>query len=143
MKENKKITILLICFLLLIVTPFVVLILNNKGGKMIDKFFEAYNSQERTLIYLGRPTCPACVKFKPILDEVKDEYGIDYVYINTDQVTNKELNKILNSMNLTTSNFGTPYTIIAENGIIVDEITGYVEKDSLVATLKKGNIIQK
>lgn len=143
MMKNKKFSIIMLCFMIMILLPIIVFIINNSGGSMVDKFYNAYNSQARTVIYMGRPTCSYCTKFKPVLDNVKKEYGVDYVYINTDRLTRQELEQILKTLNMNISNFSTPYTVIAENGDIVDDITGYVDRETLVSTFKKLELIKK
>lgn len=109
------------------------------------KFQKIYNSilKEGTsdVLFLGRPTCGFCNLFKPVLEETSKNYNIKYRYINTDWFTKKELDKILEKLEIRKSTFSTPRLIITENTKIKDHYIGYMDDISLFHFLKKNELI--
>lgn len=109
------------------------------------KFKKIYNRilQEGTsdVLFLGRPTCSFCNLFKPILEETSKKYHVKYQYINTDWFTKKELNQILDKLEIRRSTFSTPRLIITENTKIKDHYIGYMDDISLFHYFKKNNLI--
>lgn len=144
MNENKKLLmvggIIGVVFLLL----FISLIKDNKKQqKILDDFDKAYNAEEATMVFLGRPTCGYCQYMKPIADNMAEEYGFEYMYINTDEISSTNLNKILNKIGVTASNFGTPYTAVVKNGKVAANLSGYATEEYLFETLKEGGVLKE
>lgn len=93
------------------------------------------------LYYIGREGCGFCQKFNPNIEYIKETYGIDYTYINTDEITSTELGEYLTKFNVNTSKFGTPTIAITKNGEPIDNNIGYLTKQELYNFLKKNNVI--
>ena len=58
---------------------------------------------ESKLVYVGRPTCPECAEFQPVLEEVVEEEKINVYYYNTDEAKKKsmdEFNVIKENLNI-------------------------------------------
>ena len=47
-------------------------------------FYKKMNNGEDSLIYLGRPTCPICVKFLPMLHDILTTKNMRVAYFNVD-----------------------------------------------------------
>lgn len=45
----------------------------------------------KKIIYIGRPTCPGCVRLEPVLDNILKEENIKAYYYNTKTAREKEL----------------------------------------------------
>jgi len=51
-------------------------------------------SKDAVIIYAGRPTCPNCADFYPILEEFSKENKITIYYLNTSNVTAQDWEEI-------------------------------------------------
>lgn len=111
------------------------------NNKVVAAFNAVFKTGYNKLIYIGRPTCGYCQKLVPILDELKNEYGFDYYYINTDEISSAELQAILIKLNVDYATFGTPYLAVVNNNTVISRQPGYVEKEVLREFLKESNII--
>ena len=93
------------------------------------------------LYYIGRAGCGYCQKFSPNIEYIKETYGIDYTYIDTDKITSTELGEYLTKFNVDSSEFGTPTIAITKDGETIDNHIGYLSKQELYEFLKKNNVI--
>lgn len=105
------------------------------------EWWVAFNSNEPRLILLARPTCYWCQEFLPGLDNLKEQYGFDYVYTNTDEIEETELNDILGYMKIDSSTFGTPYLGVFKDGEKIAEQPGYIPEKELFEFLKTNGFI--
>lgn len=144
MNENSKllkIGISIVVIALIIVVP--IIIQNNKTSKLIKEIEDVMNSSDAKVIYMARPTCYYCNLLEPITDSLKEEYNLDYYYINTDELSNSELSKVLKLFDRTTDTFGTPYLIITKDGKVVAEQNGYADEDVIFNFFKTNGIIDE
>lgn len=109
--------------------------------KVYNEFLDKFNGSENSLIYIGRPTCGYCNLLNPSMEDMKSRYNFDYVYVNTDDMSSKYLDKILEKLGLTS--VGTPYLAIVSNGKVVDTQNGYADYDQVFDLLQRNNIISK
>ena len=70
---------------------------------------------------------------------MKNRYGFDYVDINIDEISDKNLDKILAALQVT--DLGTPYLAIVSNGQVVDVQNGYADYDAVFEFLKENSVI--
>lgn len=84
------------------------------------------------VVIIERTGCSYCQQYMPIMEEVANEKKIAVTYINTDNITQEEMEE-LSSTNkyLKKNQWGTPTTLFMLGDRIVDSISGYVEKDSI------------
>lgn len=86
--------------------------------------------------YIGRPTCPICVEFPPILEEVIEEDQIDVYYYNTDTAREADasvLSEMMERLDVT----GVPTLMAIENGTEVDRLVGESTKEEIQAFLNR------
>lgn len=131
----------------------------NKSYKVAENFAaykELVNSDTVTMAVFGRNSCSWCNKFKPVYNAVAEKYDIDIYYFDSDNYDNSEYEKIIN-MDLTipskcndsgkefklSDGFGTPLSIFTKDGEVVDCISGYTDRASLIDKLKTNNIISE
>lgn len=110
------------------------------------KFKTLYNSilkEEQEILFLGRPTCGFCNLLKPILDDASNQYHFEYRYINTDDLTKKELEEILKKLEIRVSTFTTPRILITKKDKIVDSHIGYMDDISVFHFFKKNGFIKE
>ncbi len=103
----------------------------------IKKFNDLFLSEEKQLIYFGRPDCHYCQLLDPILKEIVETNKIDYNYININEISSLELSTMLYKLGKKRSEFGTPYLVVTQNGNMLGEQNGYAEKEELLAFIKK------
>lgn len=138
MNEQKRLYIILGVICAIIVLIMGINFVNEYNTK---KYLETYDtamaSEERHMIVIGRDNCVYCQMFIPLLDYMKEQYGFDYLYINTNKITKKGLNRVLDELNVDKSKFGTPHVSLIENGKVIDEILGYVDEKEVLTFLQK------
>ena len=81
---NSVITVLIIGCLLGLPMPAGVQPARLETLKSIDHLYEVLAKDEVSYIYFGRPTCPDCQVFLPILAESIAENSANVYYFNTD-----------------------------------------------------------
>ena len=142
MNENKKSLIIVIVLAVIVILLVISGISSSKKSeKIYNDFKEAFNNEEPTLVYIGRPTCTYCQLLTPSINEMKERYDFDYLYINTDNMSQKYMNMIMADLELT--KIGTPYLTIVNNTGIVDTQSGYSDYDELFKFLQKNSIIDE
>lgn len=104
----------------------------------IDEYIERMKLNEKSIIYIARPTCSWCQKETPIVKNLMSKYDLTVYYLNTESFYDAEKQdytedgyKLINSSEKYAEGFGTPNTIIVEGGNIVDGKFGYVEANEL------------
>lgn len=102
-----------------------------------SEYEEKVKNKEAFVVVIERTTCGYCQQYMPLMEEVANEQKIAVTYINTDNITNEEYNKLATTNRYLKSNrWGTPTTLFMLGNRIVDSIDGYVGKDSIEAFFK-------
>ena len=98
----------------------------------IDQYLELVSSSEKSIILVARPTCYYCQQFTPILKQVMEDMNLTINYIDTDKFTTADYEKFSNSLDYIKNNeWGTPLTLVVQNGEAIDVNSGYVELDAI------------
>lgn len=111
------------------------------GDKQENSWEKLVNSKENTVIYFGRKDCTWCVKFKPILEALKEKYGVEYEYIDTDIVPGFE--DLLTFLGNDYNTFSTPYTVIVKKGKKIGELFGYTDIKTVFDFYQAHGLIEK
>lgn len=142
MNEKRKLIVVFIvstCILLLMISAvFISLIQSNKK---IEEIKEVVNSEEVQIIYLSKPTCYYCNLIEPITSSLEEEFDLEYFHINTEELSNSELARVLEIIGIDSAMFGTPYIAIVKNGELLGEQVGYTDEDVLFNLFKEYNLI--
>ena len=140
MNESKKMLIIVGVVVFSILGIFGFALTESKASEAIYNNFEAaFNGTENKLVYLGSSTCGYCQLLNPSLEDMKERYDFDYLYIDVSEISSGYLKKILSQLKLTS--LGTPYLAIVSNGEIVDTQNGYSDYDITFEFLKDNKII--
>lgn len=150
----KKTDFILIGVVLVLV---VVGIVSSKGTKALEEIkypltlagevglhevtYEEYekmvNDGDAFIVIIERTGCSYCQMYMPIVEEVAKEKKVAITYINTDNLSDEDLNKLSTTNNyLKRNEWGTPTTLLMLGDRVVDSIGGYVEKESVEAFLE-------
>lgn len=93
------------------------------------------------VVYIGRSTCGYCVKFAPIMKEAQKDLGFKTIYVDLEQVTEDDANKLMAYDSYVEENFGyTPMVLVFKDGKYVDGWVGYAELDSYKSFLNEAGI---
>ena len=137
----KKITKLLIAlFFIFIVTGC------NSNEHLTEISYNEYHklldNKESFAIEIMRTDCSACIKYKPILKQVLDDYNISIKYINTDHLSEEEYKKLFDETGVT----GTPTILFYKNGeeeTVASRAIGSITYEKTVAKFKANGLIEE
>lgn len=92
-----------------------------------DTIYDLAENGESFIIFIGRPTCPYCVKMAPVLNDIAIDLDFEKLYYvdSSDSINDTFLNVEGIS--------AVPTTIFFLNGEIVDFVTGFTEDPGLEA----------
>lgn len=129
--------VLLVLFVLLSLTAC-----NKKFSKgevvtaYADEVLEKLENKESFIVYVGYDDCQSCKEFKPILNQLIENYDITIYYLPTDdKQTEDQLNEI--QYNYFYRMYWTPTTYIVEDGEVLAIKEQLIEYDELVEWLKE------
>ena len=116
------------------------------------EFEELITENDKQIVVVGQTTCSHCIAIKPALNSVADEYDLTINYLNITEMTEEESDSFSESLKdleyndpdfVESGSFGTPLTLIIEDGKIVDYISGARTKSQLVREFKKAGLISE
>ena len=129
--------VLLVLFVLLSLTAC-----NKKFSKgevvtaYADEVLEKLENKESFIVYVGYDDCQSCKEFKPILNQLIENYDITIYYLPTDdKQTEDQLNEI--QYNYFYRMYWTPTTYIVEDGEVLAIKEQPIEYEELVEWLKE------
>ncbi|PQF23602.1 thioredoxin family protein [Enterococcus mundtii] len=132
---NKKFTSYSIMSILLIIIGFffyskplepkntLTLISNSQLQAMVDK-------KEDAIIYFGRPTCPQCQEFEPLLRKTLAKNKTSIYYYNTDEAR-KDNSDTLSNFSAKLDVDTVPTVIKLSKGKTIDKIVGIKTTDAI------------
>ena len=101
-----------------------------------DQYETMVDNGDAFIVIIERTGCSYCTMYMPIVEEVAKEKNIPLYYIDTDTLTNEEMNKLSTKNNYLKKNkWGTPTTLFMLGDRVLNSIGGYVEKDSVLSFL--------
>ena len=59
-----------------------------------DTFMSKLESGEKAIYVLGQTTCGYCSMYKPVINEVASEYGVEFNYININTLEEDQYNSL-------------------------------------------------
>lgn len=144
MNERKKgLLVLGVLVLLLFIIIGAVIMSVLESNKKLAELKTIINSNEPQIIYLSKPTCYYCNLIEPITKSLEEDFDLEYVKINTGELSDSELYKTLNLLGINIDTFGTPYIAIVKDGKIVGEQIGYTDENVLFELFKKHKLIEE
>ena len=98
----------------------------------LSEYLDLVKSSEKSIILVARPTCGYCQKFTPILKQAMEDMNLTINYIDTDKFSEDDWAPFTESLDyLKSEQWGTPLTLIVQNGEAIAENNGYVELDTI------------
>ena len=109
----------------------------------VDKYLEYYAGEENKIILVARPTCHYCQIAEPILKNISFKYNIEINYLNTDEFSDDDQTKFINSDDTFKDGFGTPFLLIVSNNKIVSSVNGLTDEDHYISFFKTNGFINE
>lgn len=107
----------------------------------IDNYLKMIKKDEKNIILIARPTCSYCEMFTPILKEAADDMDLVVNYVNTDEFSSSDWEKFESSLSYFSENeWGTPLTLIVQNGKVVADNGGYTDIDTIKTFFKNNGL---
>lgn len=101
------------------------------------EYKEMVDNGDAFVVVIERAGCYYCQQYMPILKEYTEEKNIAVTYIDTDTLSEEDLNELSTTNKYLKKNkWGTPTTLFMLGDRIIDSISGYVEKDKIDAFFK-------
>ena len=98
----------------------------------LSEYLDLVKSSEKSIILVARPTCGYCQQFTPILKQAMEDMNLTINYIDTDKFSEDDWTPFTESLDyLKSEQWGTPLTLIVQNGEAIAENNGYVELDTI------------
>lgn len=126
---------------LLLVIVGVILLTGCSKSNLKEISYSEYkkliDSKETFILEVMREDCSACKSFKPNLEEVIDKYNIEVKYINTDNLSEDELDEFGIS--------GTPTLIFYNDGVeetTASRLVGSVSQEKIISKFKANGFIK-
>ncbi len=118
----------------------------------MDEYKDLVEEKGIHVVVIGQTTCSHCIAIKPALNKVAGEYDLTINYLNLTEMSEDEYNDFEESLKeieynepnfVEDGSFGTPLTLIIENGKVKDYISGQRTNSQLVREFKKAGLISE
>ena len=142
MDEKKKMIVLFS-----IVAAVILLIVggsvyeNHKSEKALEDFYNTFKSTDNKLVMIGSSSYTYNDSDKVILDQLSEEYGMEYFYIDVDKLTQSCVKKVYSKLDIDDDNFGGIFIAVVKDDEIVDSLDGYTNDTELLEFVKKYNLV--
>ena len=108
------------------------------------------NKRKFTIILIGRDDCSHCADYKPLVNQVANQYDLDVWYINTDNLEKDEYVYLHDNVSVLKSQYDsegnpgipTPATAIYRKGFEINSILGDVGQKGFLDLLKKSGVVK-
>ena len=108
----------------------------------VDTYLEYYSGEEDKIVLIGRPTCHYCQIAEPIISKLSYDFDIEINYLNTDNFSDEDGKRLLESNEFLKDGFGTPLLLIVSNNEIKDNQDGLTDYAHYKELFKKNGFIK-
>ena len=136
----KKKIIYTIIFIAVFAVVFLAMYLFNylQAAKTVKNFDKTFASSEKKMVFYARKSCYYCQMQKPILKNIAKDYDLEYLNIDTDKLTKKQINHIIDKLGI---DGATPVTAIVQNNKVLNIHVGYLDGKEYVDFLKEAGML--
>ena len=115
-----------------------------------DEYNNIIKQSGKHIITIGQTGCSHCTNTKPVINQIAKDYNITINYLNITEMSKTENESFINSLEeigyddeqfVSSKNFGTPLTLIIENGKVTSYISGERPTAQFIRALKKAGVI--
>ena len=117
-----------------------------------DEYKKLLDTKGKHIITVGQTGCSHCTNTKPVLNQISKDYDITINYLNITDMTKSENTSFIESLSeigydeeefVKTKNFGTPLTLIIENGKVISYVSGERPTAQFIRAFKKAGVISE
>ncbi len=145
MKKNNNLIWIIAIVILVLLLAFLIINKAISKGNLVeltyDEFTEKIDNEESFVLCISLTTCSHCATYKPKLESVAKDYGIDLYYIDIDKYSDEEQEEFVKVINF---NDTTPTTVFLKNGketTASNRINGDVSTSRIIDKLKSNDFI--
>lgn len=145
MKKNSNLIWIIAIVILVLLLSFLIINKAISKGNLVeltyDEFVQKIDNEESFVLCVSRTTCSHCATYKPKLESVAKDYGIDLYYIDIDKYSEEEQEEFEKIINF---NDSTPTTVFLKNGketTASNRINGDVSTSRIIDKLKSNDFI--
>ena len=110
----------------------------------LDSLKKTVKNKEKSVVVFGQTTCGYCLNYKNALFAAVDDKDINIYYINCDKLEEKtEFYEYIEEFEPFKGSWGTPLTVIFEDGKVVDYLSQAVGYEELLEFLTKNKIVNE
>lgn len=113
---------------------------NKNSLEILDSFYKYMGKDKEAVIYYGSSTCSYCSLQTPIMKQIKEDYDMDYLYIDATKLSKSDQKEILKVLDVEGS---TPTIAVVKDDDVVDVNVGYMDGKTTVEFLKKNKVLAK
>lgn len=108
-----------------------------------DEYQDQLAKKEKSIFVIVQTTCGYCLQYKPILDEIAEEYQIPIYIVDILTMTDAEISEFLETAPYFTENpqWGTPLTLIMENKEQIAVSPGAMTKEATISFYQEQGLI--
>ena len=140
-KESKRLIVILGIIVLVIVGIVVLSMLaKTKSKNIVLKVQELKSSADISAVYIMRDDCQYCELNKSNMELIKG-YGFEPYVVNTNELTENDLNDLMSTLDIDPNNFGTPRLVVVGNNNVVDTLSGLSTFNGLFNFVKDNKLI--
>lgn len=112
----------------------------------LDEYVEKIQTDDKFVVVIGNVECSACVRFKPILEEINKNKGTEifYVQIDNSKWTKEQKEELVTKTQelLNVEIQGTPTSLIIDNKEAKTVAVGYQEYSDFLEVLEDYGIVE-
>ena len=108
----------------------------------MDTYLEYYSGEEMKIVLLARPTCTYCQIAEPIIQKIAKDYNLNIDYLNTDEFSEDDQQRLMNSDEFFKEGYGTPVLLIVGQNKIIDKVDGLTDTAHYIDFFKKYEFIK-
>lgn len=124
----------------LIVLLAMIIIEKVKVNKMISSFNEAFEGEEKSIIFYASSQCGYCELEKPILKQISSDYDLDYISIDASLLNESQKKDMVEKLEIKGA---TPTTAIVQDGKVLNVQVGYLDGYDYVNFFKEAGILKE
>lgn len=134
--KNKNLIVGVVSTVVVLIAALVILTVLRGSNLVIIGISEMdaiLNDQSGTgtFVYIGRPTCPFCREFEPILEGALSDLGQELPYFETDLADQEDVDRrveIMSQLGLQ----GVPVIVYIVNGEAVEALSGVQQQETVL-----------
>lgn len=110
-------------------------------GISLDEFKEKMANKESFVLYVGNEGCSHCISYRPVLEQVLEDYDITIYQIDNSKLDNSEFAEFRTYVNIS----GTPTVAFIADGeeeSTLNRITGEVSRETTIERFKSNGYIE-